>query len=266
MNIALSTIVLFFVLIPGILFRRFYFSEEFSKEYFKETFFALFVSTFLPSIVFHFVWYFLVQILQFKVDLYIIADILSKQPTKSSFENIEENAVNILLYNLSLFTIACISGYYCKQIVRFKKWDRTYKFFRFQNSWHYILKGEFFDFPRADITLDEDTVEGIEFVFVNAIIEIKESTLLYDGILVDYELSGDGGLKNLSITEATRRKIGDDSTITDTGTKNDNSHTYYPIEGHILVLKYSEIKNLNFTYYTLDYNELDQTFTPRIVE
>ena len=73
--------------------------------------------------------------------------------------------------------------------MRNKKLDRTFKFFRFQNSWHYILKGELFDFPRAEIVLERDTVEDIELVFVDAVLEINGDAYLYDGILVDYELT-----------------------------------------------------------------------------
>ena len=87
---------------------------------------------------------------------------------------------------------------------------------------------------------------------------------LYDGILVDYELSNQGGLETISITNAQRRKLADDSGITKKGTKKDNSSKYYPISGHILILKYVEIKNLNFTYFTLEL-ENDQ-YIPRLVE
>ncbi len=264
MSIALSTLVLFFLLIPGIIFRRFYFSEEFSGEYFKETFFGVFISTILPSLLFHFLWYFLVKIFNQQVDLFILGDIVSQQPSKYSFENIQNNSFKILSHNLSMFIVAGYSGYYIKKLVRRRKWDRTYKFFRFQNSWHYILKGEFFDFPRADMALEKDTVEDIEFVFIDAIAEIYGESYLYDGILVDYELSNDGGLETISITNAQRRKLSDDSDISKKGDKKDNSDKYYPISGHILVLKYCELKNLNFTYLTLDIKE--DEYQARLVE
>lgn len=264
MSIALSTLVLFFLLVPGLLFRRFYYSEEFSKEYFKETFFGVFISTILPSLFFHFLWYFIVKIFGQKVNLFVLGDIVSQQPSSFSFQNLQENAINIMLYNLTMFFVAALAGYLLKKIVRREKWDRLYKFFRFQNSWHYILKGEFFDFPRADITLDVDTVEDIELVFIDAVIEINGNSYLYDGILVDYELNGNNGLETVSLTNAQRRKLNDDSIISKKGNKKDNSKKYYPIGGHLIVLKYSELKNLNFTYLTLD-NHGD-SLTPRLVE
>lgn len=264
MSLALSTLVLFFLLIPGIIFRRFYYSEEFSGEYFKETFFGVFISTILPSLFFHFIWYFFARLFNQHVDLYILANIVSQEPLESSFTNIRLSAWKILIYNLTMFISAGLAGYYLKQTVRKQKWDRQYKFFRFQNSWHYILKGEFFDFPRADISLEKDSVEDIEFVFVDAIVELQEHSYLYDGILVDYELSNSGGLETISIANAQRRKVSGDSKITKKGNKKDNSHEYYPITGHILVLKYSTLKNLNFSYYTLD--SKNSAYIPRMVE
>ena len=160
-----------------------------------------------------------------------------------------------------MFSVAAFAGYLFRKVVRFYNWDRRKKIFRFQNSWHYILNGEFYDFPRANISLKKDTVQDIEFVFVDALIETNDGSYIYDGILVDYELSGDGGLETITLAESERRKLLDDKKTEEEYSK---SH-YYSIDGHILLLKYSEIKNLNFTYYTLDENT-DGSFTPRKVK
>lgn len=257
MNIALSTIILFFLLLPGIIFRRFYYSEEFSKEYFKETVFGLFISTFIPSLVIQTIWYLCARShanLAFSyVDLSIVSDILTSSTTKATFENIEKNTFNILIYNVSMFALSGVFGYLIRQLVRLQKWDRRFKFFRFQNEWHYIISGEFFDFPRADIQLEKDKVNRIEFVFLSAIVENSGQSYLYDGAVVDYELSKTGGLATVSIANAQRRKLSDDSSIDQKGEKtDDNTNKYYPVSGHILILKYDDMKNLNFSYYTVD--------------
>lgn len=266
MSIALSTLVLFFLLVPGIAFRRFYYSEEFSREYFKETFFAVFIATIIPSLFFQFLWYQSVKVFGFYVDLSVFGDLISSKPSNTTFKNIEKNSLNVLVYNLTMFLTAGFTGYISKQIVRKYKLDRRHKFFRFQNSWHYILKGEFFDFPRAEIVLDIDKVEDIEFVFVDVIVEINNASYIYDGVLVDYELSSNGGLDTISIANAQRRNLSDDAKYSKKGTKKDNSEKYYSIDGHILVLKYCEIKNLNFIYYTLEYEDKIKAFLPRKVE
>ena len=173
MSIALSTLILFFLLVPGIVFRRFYYSEEFSRQYFKETFFGVFTATILPSLFFHVLWYFISPLIGYAVDLNVFGDIISAKPDDSSFNNIAENSINIVVYNLSMFTVAGFSGYFIKKLIRLWRWDRRFKLFRFQNAWHYVLKGEIFDFPRAEIALARDSVEDIELVFVDAIVAAK---------------------------------------------------------------------------------------------
>ena len=53
MNLALSTLVLLLFLIPGFLFRRFYYTGEFSKQYFKQNFSELIFPTLIPSLLIH---------------------------------------------------------------------------------------------------------------------------------------------------------------------------------------------------------------------
>ncbi len=252
MNLPLSTFLIFLFLIPGILYRRFYYSEEFSKQYFKESFFGVFSSTFLPSLVLHSIGLIIVNLLtSHYINLNVVIDLVSKNPSESTIENVNNNIYLIIIYNFLLSLLAGLIGYLLRKIVRLNKLDREWKAIRFRNSWHYIVKGEFFDFDRANIELSNDTVEDIEFVFVSALVEVKESTFIYDGILVDYELNDQDSLNYITITASKRRKITDDCEIEE-NIKKDNSNNYYPIEGHILLLKYSEIKNLNFTYYTLE--------------
>ena len=251
MSIAVSSLILFFLIIPGLAFRRTYFSEEFSKQYVKESFFGIFISSFIPSICFHFIGFLIFGFYLKLINLDVFFDILKLNPSPASIKNISESFNWIITYNGSLIVLSSFIGALLKNFVRTCKLDRKYKFFRYQNHWHYILTGEFFDFPRANIDLDKSSVEDIEFVFVDALIEINDSSYLYDGILVDYELSNDGGLDFIIIKSAERRKIQADREFGEDGNRLDNTDLYYPISGHMLILKYSEIKNLNFSYYKL---------------
>ncbi len=264
MSIALSTLVFFQILFPGIAFRRLYYSEEFSKQYFKESAFAVFISAILPSLLFQTVWYYLAFLTPYRVDLEVFGDLISSKPAPESFNNIRAYSFQIVCYQASMLLVASFSGYIFRKIVRFKKWDREVKLFRFQNNWHYILKWEFYDFPRANISLKQDTVRDIEFVFVDALVETSDGSYLYDGILVDYELSQSGGLDTISLAQTERRKLSNDKKKSKNSQEEIQNSSHYQIEGHLLLLKYHEIKNLNFTYYTLDEAE-DNSFSPRKV-
>jgi hypothetical protein len=252
MNIAFSSILILSTLIPGIIFRKTYYSEEFSKQYFKASFFGVLSSTLIPTIIFQIIF---ILIFSFKIDFEIILKILRGTIDESVIENIASYHWNILSYFLLLSIVSAFLGYLSKKIIRYTKFDRKIKIFRFQNSWHYILKGEIFDFPKANINLFNDEVEDIELIFIDALLEVNGQAIIYDGILVDYELSqNSSGLETISIKSAKRRCLTNDriKNIDSSEYSTSNKDDYYPINGHLLVLKYSDLKNLNFTYYKLD--------------
>ncbi len=250
MSLAFSTIVLFILLLPGIAFRRLYYSEEFSQQYFRENFFLVFTATVVPSLVFQLAGYWIASWFSPPADLTVLAGLVSGgEEAIAALGNVERHLGRIVCHQAVVIGLAGLLGYQSRKAIRALKWDRKYKLFRYQNSWHYILRGEIFDFPRADIDLLHDRVEEIEIVFVSAIQDTAAGTYLYDGILVDYQLTRSGGLLTLSLKAAKRRNLQDDAP---TGTPNDPDERYYPIRGNLLMLKYAELKNLNFTYYKLE--------------
>jgi hypothetical protein len=46
---------------------------------------------------------------------------------------------------------------------------------------------------------------AIDFVFVDVLVKMEKNNLLYSGILVDYQLAGDGGLKSIYLRGAHRK-------------------------------------------------------------
>lgn len=257
MNIALSTLFLFILLLPGIFFRRFYYTEQFSKEYLKQNIWEVFLSTLIPSIFLQNLWYFIVQIFGYKVNLIILGDLISKFPSSNTFRNIQNNSFNIIFYHTTLLIFSSLFGHYSQSFIRNYKLDRKYNLFRFKNAWHYIFTGEFFDFPRATYDLTNDNPKKIDYVFIDALVKTNEGTIIYKGILVDYELSDILGLETITLKEVRRRYLQDDSS--------DKKLKYYAIPGHVIILKYSEIINLNFSYFKLDVTE-DNKLLPVLIK
>ena len=249
MSLALSTIVLFVLLLPGITFRRFYYAEEFSHQYFRENLFLVFTATIVPSLAFQLLGYWLAHWWKPAPDLVVLGKLVAGgEQTIVALTNVTTHLPRIVTHQLLLCALAGATGWLSRKTIRAQKWDRKYKLFRYQNSWHYLLTGEFFDFPRAEIDLRDDRVEDIEVIFVSAIQDTAAGTYLYDGVLVDYELGRDGGLKTISLKATKRRKITEDAPG---GVPDSEDRRYYPVRGHLLVLKYAELKNLNLTYYKL---------------
>ncbi len=262
---------------PGLVFRRFYFSGEFSKQYFKSSFFEIILSCFFPAIVFHSAWFFLIQNFNIEIDFQILGLLISAQDfPQVAFENIQDNFLNIVLYQLSILLVASISGYLIKFLIRKFKLDVKYKILRFKNLWHYILKGKFFDFPRAAYDLVNDNVKSIELIYIDALVDINEGSVIYEGILVDYELSNDGGLEHIQLKETYRKFIINNEAETHKEC-DELCKKLYPlcklqavdsnsinIPGHILILPYKSIINLNFSYYKLIKNS-DDSYNVQLV-
>ncbi len=241
MNIAITTFILAVFLLPGLLFRRFYYTEEFSKQYYRNNFFELFFSTLIPSIIFHIIWYYFIKIFNYHVNLLIIGDLLVSENIPNVFQNINKYASQIFLYNISLFGFSCLVGFFGKKIIRFFIFDRKYKMFRFKNSWHYLFSGEFFDFPRASFDIT-DKVDEIELFYVDFITDTSEGTIIYEGFLVDYELTPYGKLDYIIVKDVERHFLKEDLPIVDN----------YKIPGHVLIVPFQSIININLTFYKLD--------------
>jgi len=237
----------------------------------------VFTSSLIPAIILHALWYFLASALTaYQVDLEVLGRLFSTHENiGKAFRNIQDFDLQIILYQVSILFFAAVLGFSSKYIVRKFKWDRRSKLFRFQNGWHYLFTGEFFDFPKASFDLEVDKVDQIELVYVDILVDAKEGSILYEGILVDYELSKDGGLGYVILKETIRRfLIPEGAYLVDekdllqenyANTELLNPNKFYnPIKGHIVVIPNKDIKNINFSYYKIE--ETDGAYDVGIVE
>jgi hypothetical protein len=84
------------------------------------------------------------------------------------------------------------------------------------------------------------------------VVEFKEGSYLYTGVLDDYEVNEDGQLDRLLLVQAQRRTLGSDREYDAENDKYLEDKTrFYPIAGDVFVLRYEEIKTLNVSYLAL---------------
>lgn len=249
MNIALSTLILFLFLIPGFLFRRFYYTGEFSKQYFKQNFTDLVFPTLIPSLLFHALGIFLISHSPFTsnyvVDVGVISGLISGvanyEQVNRALLNIYTYSGPILAYFLTISLISGVTGFLVKVLVRNLKLDRRQKIFRFQNEWHYIFSGEILDFPRVP-----GKAEDLDFTYVDALVKSDEGTIIYSGLLTEYVLSKEGGIDRLYLTDVKRRYLKNDER------EKPGENKYYYMPGQFFVLPFQHVINLHITYYTVE--------------
>lgn len=239
MSFAVSTLFLFLFILPGITFKRAYLSSVFSRKLkfsgiLDEVFWALF-----PSIVMHILSYLLLfvaaSVFYLDFDLRRVLSIaLLQQNNEVLYADI---FVAYLLYCTFVMTVSFFAGHTSRKLVRMLKLDRKFKLFRFTNDWHYLLSGEFLDFPEVP-----DHPEEVSFKLVNALTSVGSQQMIYIGELIHFTLSDEGGLENIVLKDAKRRLLQDDL----------SENRYYEIPGRYITIPYKTIVNINIRYFYLE--------------
>lgn len=251
MELALGGLIILIVLLPGISFRKGYFSEEFSNQYTIRDFFQLFINTLFPSLIAYLIF---LPIIYFSFgyyyDLEQLLGILSSNDdlVKSSIQNIEKFKFEILLFQAVINISAFFSGFYLRNLILNHSYDALNKFFRYKNIWHYLLSAKFMLFERSQIELTENNINDVDITYLDALVVLGDYSFIYTGILVDYELSDDGSLDLLYIKNAQRKLVD----------HHKSESKYSDINGHIIILKYQNIVNLNLSFIQIEELEDNQ--------
>jgi hypothetical protein len=186
----------------------------------------------------HFIAYFLLLAvsspLNFQFDL---KGTLSAALLQADNHRYADIFVSYLFYCTFVMSVSFFAGHASRKAVRMLKLDRKFKLFRFTNDWHYLLSGEFLDFPEVP-----DDPEEVSFKLVNALTEVGGLQMIYIGELIHFTLSDQGGLENIVLKDAKRRLLQDDL----------SENRYYDIPGRYITIPYKTIININIRYFYLE--------------
>ncbi|CAA0193231.1 hypothetical protein [Tenacibaculum maritimum] len=277
MNLTLGFIAFFItVVIPGILFRRFFFYGEFSKQFNTK-------DPVLHSIFFSIIPGIIVQLLSFIIynlslgfdssflDVFtIFRDIASdgsngtQEATKDFINN---HIITFFIYSLFVFTFSSFIGWALSRLIRIRKWDKKYKLFRYKNQWYYIFSGEvlnmkkFKEAHKVSFKNDKGSLQSTLLTYADILVSVSEQNdrkELYTGFVVDYDLKGDdiSQLDKIYLIDTHRYKkkekvfdkngkeiIEENSEETPIKSRN-----RLRVPGDIFILKAKNIVNLNLTY------------------
>ena len=245
MNVAASTLIVLGMLLPGIAFRRFYYTGEFSKQYFTENVGQLLLPVFVPAVALQLLFYTLARIAGADAMVAGVDALLGQAFLRATdIEFGYRTAVQLALGQVGLTAFASALGYALQIAVRLTGIDRRVKLFRFRNHWHYVLRGGLREFPGVTPLLLAPP-RGVLFTYVDVLAQTSEGDALYEGILADYELLPDNKLDKLVLLNARRRYLSQDkldSTADPAGR--------YAIPGDFFVLPAEGIRNVNVRYVT----------------
>ncbi|CAA0193669.1 conserved membrane hypothetical protein [Tenacibaculum maritimum] len=277
MNLTLGFIAFFIiVVIPGILFRRFFFYGEFSKQFNTK-------DPVLHSIFFSIIPGIIVQLLSFIIynlslgfdssflDVFtIFRDIASdgsngtQEATKDFINN---HIITFFIYSLFVFTFSSFIGWALSRLIRIRKWDKKYKLFRYKNQWYYIFSGEvlnmkkFKEAHKVSFKNDKGSLQSTLLTYADILVSVSEQNdrkELYTGFVVDYDLKGDdiSQLDKIYLIDTHRykkkEKVFDENgkEIIEENSEETpiKSRNRLRVPGDIFILKAKNIVNLNLTY------------------
>ncbi|MBA6262719.1 hypothetical protein [Colwellia sp. Bg11-12] len=233
MNIAFPAFFILVLIIPGFIFQNSYEKLEntsIEKKPFDVSsslafFYALILHVFLIAVV--------VPLSGNEINYDICIKLLtgSKSISASDLGAISGNITKIILYFSSSFLLAYVFGKFFQKIIFYFNPYKSSKY-AFDTPWYYELTGK----------LSE--TQDAELIKLSCLVESKNTSFLYYGVLEDFYLDSNGQLNRVVLSGAMRRPIeSDDSEPTTPPTTR-----FYEIKGDRLILKYEDIKNINIEY------------------
>lgn len=237
-------VILILVIFPGLIFRRLFFYGEFSTE-FKSSYnlISLISVSAIPGLinlicVFLFYDNFFVEI-----DLGEIIDKFKdiNNPTHRLTQTNGTPIKELINFKASpfigfLYLSSIIFGSVSGRFIRITRIDTKFKLLRFKNYWFYLFNGQHTGFKKMKHMRKKNKTHL--FTKADILIDSNSNTLLYSGIVVDYELveSDCKALSKVMLQNAERYRLKD-------GVK-----SAVGIPGNLLVVDCSMIKNINLTY------------------
>ncbi|WP_412987364.1 hypothetical protein [Pontimicrobium sp. IMCC45349] len=279
MNLTLGFIAFFItIVIPGILFRRFFFYGEFSKQFnTKDPVLHSMFFSIIPGIIIQLISFIIYNLSlgfdsSFLEVFTIFRDIASDGSNgteEATKEFINNHIITFFLYSLFVFGFSSFLGWISSRTIRIRKWDKKYKLFRFKNQWYYIFSGEVLNMKKFEEAhnvsfmnnkgLIQDTLLTYADILVRASDDRKE---LYTGYVVDYDLKSDDitQLDKVYLIDTYRYKkkekildengleVKDKEASKESNTKPTKSRNRIKVPGDIFILNANNIVNLNLTY------------------
>jgi hypothetical protein len=255
MSLLLSSILLFILVAPGLIFRFSYLQGTYAKVSFKvsaidEIFWAL-----IPAVFFQLSAVLILEnVFSVSIRIDIIYQLINSDASSAmDFNSLRKGFFPFLLYTASLIGISAGAGRFLRMLIRVMKLDIRYRFFRLNNEWHYLFTGELLDFP--DVIGES---ENIEIIQIDLLATTGDGSVIYSGILQDYYLSKDNGLDRIYLSQVYRRKLKDDLAHADQSNVQQLDERYYQMPGELFVIQYEKILNMNVTYHRFSLDEVEE--------
>ena len=244
MSIALGTIIIFIIVLPGIVFKINYFTTDFAKRDKSKSFANDLIWAIIPSFLFHTIGLTLAyEIAGFKIDYmafgHLITGTISPELLNKILNDFHANILPILTYNIWINLSAIFIGNMLRNIVRAFSLDIRWKLFRFNNKWCYLLTGESMQFHEN--YGDYKIKYSIDGLVADILVDREDKSLIYTGELLNFYTNRKGDLETLVLSGTYVKEF-------DTIAKRTQ---YKEIPDTEFIIPYKNVCNLNLRFYSL---------------
>ncbi len=248
MNLAFGALFSFILLFPGFIFRSAYLGGPYSRRTVATSLVDELIWSLAPAFILQMLGYLFVEYLTpFDVNEIAIYRLTTAQSTLDQ-TILETGIPGFFGYQVVVSLLAVGLGKSLNWAVKRYKLDCRYYFLRVDNDWFYLLTGRILDFP--DMAGLGDDVNAVH---IDVVIEAKECSYLYTGVLTKFYLSREQGLDRVYLNNVYRRKLSDDlppATPEPVPDKAFDSR-YYKMPGDLFVIAYTSMKTINVSYLTM---------------
>jgi hypothetical protein len=247
MNLALGALILLLLIFPGILFRFSYLNGPYSRKNVQTSLSDELVLSLIPAFIIQTLSFIFVEyIIKKSFDIGLLVKLVSGNLLKDSDLALFERAiVPFFIFILIVCLLGYVTGKIARNLVQWRKWDTKYHSLKFNNEWYYLLSGKILDYPGGSGESGK-----VQIVQADVLVDSSEGTVIYSGILKEFYLSKTEGLDRIYLSNVYRRKLKDDKLPEPDGSDETAfDERYYDMPGDFFVIPYSQIKNINVTYY-----------------
>jgi len=243
MNIALSAVILFLLLLPPIAFYLAFTLGKFPKSGPKIGLLeGLMLSAVISTLLHAFAFLLVEKEIRFDLIALLIGGDLKSFGTLTNNTNFRHQFQQFILYNAVMVLIATFLGRTVRLLVKKMGWHAHDELLRLYNYWWYLFNGY-----KVDGFANNGTPTPYDIVFINALVNTNSGTMIYSGFLIDFVCEGEK-LDRIYLSETSKQEF-KKMTCNDKG--NFLSHEAgeeYLIDGDTMVIPYVNIINLNLHF------------------
>lgn len=245
MNIALTALILTFILLPGAaVIRAYYTSLKERNAAIHIAFTDSLIRGLIFSLVIHSIAICILQTLGFTIDFTLLYLVLKGGEVSIPNDEFTKALLRFCFYNLVLTALFFGITKRVKRFIQQKNYDLSFYSLRNTNYWFQLFSGRY---------LDDAGVQGerekTDMIFLDVLVK---NALIYSGVLIDFHYKAEQDkLENIVLHSVRKRRfnaIDDKTKALETGIAS-------PVPGDVLVIQSADITNINIYYIKLTFEK-----------